>query len=113
MSVVTELSNFANITLSSLYHDITKDRLYCHRVDSFERRVIVTTMQQVRELDACFAGPCSLFFQVLENLVTIMAPILPHTAEEIHQIWHEGNSTKLSVFTRPWRTLVRLHIHIA
>ncbi len=46
-TVVIELSNFANITLSSLYHDITKDRLYCHPADSLERRVIVATMQHV------------------------------------------------------------------
>ncbi|KAI0826153.1 isoleucyl-tRNA synthetase [Irpex lacteus] len=86
--VVIELSNFANITLSSLYHDITKDRLYCHPADSIERRVIVTTMQHV-----------------LENLTTIMAPILPHTAEEIHQTWYEENASVPSVFAQPWKTL--------
>ncbi|KAI0088191.1 isoleucyl-tRNA synthetase [Irpex rosettiformis] len=83
--VVIELSNFANITLSSLYHDITKDRLYCHPANSPERRAIVTTMQHI-----------------LENLTTIMAPILPHTAEEIHQTWY-GDSSVSSVFTQPWR----------
>ncbi|KAI0701964.1 tRNA synthetases class I-domain-containing protein [Cytidiella melzeri] len=86
--VVTELSNFANVTLSSLYHDITKDRLYCQPADSFERRVIVTTMQHV-----------------LDSLVTIMAPILPHTAEEIHQTWYEEGASVPSVFTQPWKTL--------
>ncbi|KAI0340362.1 isoleucyl-tRNA synthetase [Trametopsis cervina] len=86
--VVTELSNFANITLSSLYHDITKDRLYCHAEGSFERRVIVSTMEQV-----------------LGVMTTIMAPIMPHTAEEIHQTWHEPNTPVQSVFTNPWKSL--------
>lgn len=47
LTVVSALSNFANITLSSLYFDITKDQLYCHAENSHERRAIVTTMQQV------------------------------------------------------------------
>jgi isoleucyl-tRNA synthetase len=88
-SVVTELCNFTSATLSSLYHDMNKDRLYCHSVDSLERQIVLTTMQQV-----------------LEHLLTIMAPILPHTAEEIHQTWYEKGSTVPSVFTQTWRTMV-------
>lgn len=46
--VVTTLTNFANITLSSLYFDITKDCLYADRKDSLQRRAIVTVLEQVR-----------------------------------------------------------------
>lgn len=45
--VVTALSNFANITLSSLYFDTTKDSLYCDAKDSMRRRGIVTVMDKV------------------------------------------------------------------
>ena len=41
------LTNFANITLSSLYFDITKDILYAGDVQSIERRVVVDTLKRV------------------------------------------------------------------
>ena len=41
------LTNFANITLSSLYFDITKDVLYASDVHSMERRVVVDTLRRV------------------------------------------------------------------
>lgn len=41
------LTNFANITLSSLYLDITKDVLYANDVHSIERRVVVDTLKRV------------------------------------------------------------------
>jgi isoleucyl-tRNA synthetase len=47
-TVIASLSNFANITLSSLYFDISKDGLYANTVDSLERRAVVTVLEQVR-----------------------------------------------------------------
>jgi isoleucyl-tRNA synthetase len=44
MSAVTHL---ANVTLSSLYFDITKDALYANAADDLERRTIVTVLHQV------------------------------------------------------------------
>jgi len=44
------LTNYANITLSSLYFDITKDCLYADRISSFERRSVVTVLEQVRTI---------------------------------------------------------------
>lgn len=41
------LTNFANILLSSLYFDITKDVLYANDVSSIERRVVVDTLKRV------------------------------------------------------------------
>jgi len=41
------LTNFANISLSSLYFDITKDILYANDVHSIERRVVVDTLKRV------------------------------------------------------------------
>jgi len=48
--VMNSLSNFANITLSSLYFDITKDCLYANGMQSTERRAIVTTLARVSDL---------------------------------------------------------------
>jgi len=48
--VMNSLSNFANITLSSLYFDITKDCLYANDVQSVERRAVVTTLTRVSDL---------------------------------------------------------------
>jgi len=47
---MNSLSNFANITLSSLYFDITKDCLYANDVQSVERRAVVTTLTRVSDL---------------------------------------------------------------
>ncbi|KAJ7839606.1 tRNA synthetases class I-domain-containing protein [Mycena olivaceomarginata] len=72
------LSNFANITLSSFYFDISKDGL-------FERRATVTVLEQV-----------------LTTMNSIMAPLVPHLAEEIHEAFNE---TESSIFTIQWKPL--------
>lgn len=55
------LTNFANITLSSLYFDITKDVLYANDVHSIERRVVVDTLKRVsvdhdQDPERCFTS---------------------------------------------------------
>lgn len=58
--VMVALTNFANITLSSLYFDITKDVLYANDDHSIERRVAVDTLKRVsvdyRYLGGCFTS---------------------------------------------------------
>ncbi|KAG2003298.1 isoleucyl-tRNA synthetase [Coprinopsis cinerea AmutBmut pab1-1] len=83
--VVNALTNFSNITLSSLYFDITKDCLYANKVDSVERRAVVTLLNHI-----------------LHSLSKIMAPVLPHLAEEIHATWKNDGK---SVFMTPWTPL--------
>ncbi|KAJ7484744.1 tRNA synthetases class I-domain-containing protein [Mycena latifolia] len=83
--VVAALSNFANGTLSALYFDISKDGLYANALDSVERRAVVTVLEQV-----------------LTTMNFIMAPIVPHLAEEINEAFNE---TETSVFMTPWTTL--------
>lgn len=46
--VISTLAAFTNITLSSLYFDITKDNLYANSLSSPERRSTVTVLQHVR-----------------------------------------------------------------
>jgi len=90
--VISTLSNFTNITLSSLYFDITKDNLYANSLSSMERRSTVTVLSHV-----------------LNALVHIIAPVLPHLAEEIHSTLDGKSSVEMpegsSVFSKPWTPL--------
>ncbi|KAA1476621.1 isoleucyl-tRNA synthetase [Dentipellis sp. KUC8613] len=89
--VINSLTNFANITLSSLYFDITKDTLYADSLTSFERRSVVTALEQV-----------------LATITHVMAPVLPHLAEEIHHTAVNGGDDKASgtsVFMKTWKPL--------
>ncbi len=67
--VVTHaLTDFCAVELSSFYLDVRKDRLYCERRDSVERRATQTA-----------------FAAVLDVLVRLMAPVLSFTADELWQ----------------------------
>ncbi|KAF8500223.1 tRNA synthetases class I-domain-containing protein [Russula emetica] len=87
--VISTLANFTNITLSSLYFDITKDNLYANSLSSPERRSTVTVLQHVAD-----------------TMIYIIAPVLPHLVEEIYSALHGQSSSEishgLSVFSRPW-----------
>ena len=61
----TLLYDFCNDTLSAVYLDAVKDRLYCDRADAPRRRLTQATIHQI-------AG----------TLITLLAPILPHTGDE-------------------------------
>ncbi len=84
------LINFANITLSSLYFDITKDCLYANDTHSAERRAVIT-----------------VFEHILSTITSVMAPVLPHLAEEIHDHWKSDGK---SVFMSRWTPLVSIII---
>ena len=59
------LNNFCAVDLSSLYLDVRKDRLYCEKATSPERRATQTAMHAV-----------------CDTLLRLMAPVLSFTAEE-------------------------------
>ena len=84
---MNELSYFANITLSSFYFDVNKDCLYADRHDGIERRRVLTVLDQT-----------------LSTMTKVLAPVLPHLAEEIHATLHGADSP--SVFASPWVPLV-------
>jgi len=80
------LHNFCNADLSALFFDIRKDRLYCDRPDSFERRATRTVMARV-----------------FECLVTWLAPVLSFTCEEAWKyrpkgIFEDAKSIHLKTF---------------
>ena len=65
------LFNFCGTTISSLYMDILKDRLYCSAPDGPERRAAQTVM-----------------YRILDGLLRLMAPVLCFTAAEAWEHLH-------------------------
>jgi len=73
------LQNFAAVDLSSFYLDIVKDRLYTAGKKSLSRRACQTVL-----------------FEILHTLVRILAPVMPHQAEDIWQNMPESHRRGLS-----------------
>lgn len=84
-SLYHEIHNFCAIDLSSFYLDIIKDRLYTAFADSDERRAAQTVL-----------------YQILNDLVKLIAPVLSFTSEEIWQYLREIEKGEESVFLAPW-----------
>ncbi|MEO5717624.1 MAG: isoleucine--tRNA ligase [Chthoniobacterales bacterium] len=78
------LNQFCAVDLSSLYVDITKDRMYCDAPDSLRRRATQTAMQQI-----------------FEALCKLLAPILVFTAEEAWGYVAPNDSVHLRLFPEP------------
>jgi isoleucyl-tRNA synthetase len=77
------LNQFCAVDLSSLYIDITKDRMYCDAADSPRRRATQTVMHEI------FGALCRL-----------LAPVLAFTAEESWRHSALGGSVHLQEFPR-------------
>lgn len=82
--------DFCTSDLSSLYLDIVKDRLYSDDLNSNRRKTTVAVLDQI-----------------LRTIVSILAPIMPHMAEEVHQ-FHQGKQEVAeteSVFRNGWQSV--------
>src|SRR5256714_930881 len=75
------LNQFCAVDLSSLYIDITKDRMYCDAADSVQRRATQMVMREI------FGALCRL-----------LAPVLVFTAEESWRHSALGGSVHLQKF---------------
>ena len=80
--VVKHLNHFINVDLSSIYFDIRKDALYTDRVDSPKR---VSTLVA--------------FEEVLQTLVSILAPIVPIITQEV---WNNMPSSMKDAIDSPF-----------
>ncbi|MBW4508114.1 MAG: isoleucine--tRNA ligase [Scytonematopsis contorta HA4267-MV1] len=78
------VQNFCVVDLSNFYLDVAKDRLYISAAKSFRRRSCQTVLSIA-----------------LENLAQSIAPVLPHTAEDIWQFIPYKTPYK-SVFEAGW-----------
>lgn len=111
-SVLNALTNFANVTLSSLYFDITKDCLYANAIDSLERRAVITVLEHVNSISIYSILLLLKISKVLSTMTSVLAPVLPHLAEEIHQALHGDGEIEYdggSFFNTIWKPLVVLH----
>ncbi|MFW6280695.1 MAG: isoleucine--tRNA ligase [Halanaerobium sp.] len=88
--VYHDVHNFCTVEMSSLYMDITKDRLYTDGTDSLSRRSAQSTL-----------------YDIMMALVIMLAPILPHTSEEVWQFLPDKVKTEESVFLTDWPKTVK------
>lgn len=79
------IHNFCAVDLSSIYLDILKDRLYTSVPGSVERRAAQTAM-----------------YEILTTLVTMLAPVLTFTAEEVWQYMPKKKDMPESVQLAVW-----------
>jgi isoleucyl-tRNA synthetase len=77
------LNQFCAVDLSSLYIDITKDRMYCDAPDSSRRRATQSAMHEI------FSALCQL-----------LAPVIAFTAEEAWRHSSAGSSVHLEEFPK-------------
>lgn len=72
--------NYLTVDLSSVYLDLTKDILYCESASSKRRLQVQTVLATV-----------------IDRLLPLIAPVLPHTAEEIYDFlpWKSKESVHL------------------
>ena len=79
--VYQAVNQFCTVELSSIYVDVTKDRLYCDPENAPRRRATQAVMAKV-----------------FEDLVRLLAPILAFTAEEAWGHFRPGTSVHLEHF---------------
>jgi len=79
--VYQRLNQFCTVDLSSLYIDITKDRMYCDASDSPRRRATQAAMSEI-----------------LDTLCRLLAPILSFTTEEAWRFLRQNGSIHLQQF---------------
>ena len=80
------VNQFCAVDLSSLYIDITKDRMYCDAPFSHRRRATQTVL-----------------YNTFDTLVRLIAPILVFTAEEAWGLFGKSISVHLEKFPKPDR----------
>ncbi len=68
------LHHFCTTTMSSLYLDMTKDRLYCDKKDGLLRRSTQTAL-----------------YQIVDNLIKLIAPILVFSSEDAYSYFNNPN----------------------
>lgn len=79
------IHNFCTVDLSSIYLDVTKDRVYTEKAGSLARRSAQTAM-----------------YIILDTLVKITAPVLSFTAEEVWQFMPDVAGKEESVLLTDW-----------
>lgn len=80
-----DIHNFCVLNMSSFYLDVLKDELYCSHPNDPARRAAQATL-----------------YKILKALLVLIAPILPHTAEEAWQFTPKLENEPWSVHLLDW-----------
>ena len=83
-SAMQAIINFLTVDMSATYLDLTKDILYCEAADSTRRLQVQTVL-----------------YRVITQLLPLIAPILPHTAEEIYDFFPAKDKESVHLLTTP------------
>ncbi len=83
--VYQRIYQFCSVTLSSLYLDVLKDRLYAEAPDGPERRAAQFVLARLHD-----------------GLTRLLAPIIPHTAEELWDLVPASAGKASSVHLAEW-----------
>jgi len=82
------IDNFCGVTLSRIYHDILKDRLYTYATDSFERRSSQTAIDIINDILIKVAAPVLTFTS--DEAFSFKAFGAEYAADSVHlQAWPE------------------------
>ena len=84
---------FCTVDLSSIYFDIIKDKLYCNTSNDPERKAAQTVL-----------------YQLINDLVVILAPVLAFTSEEIWSYIRKENDP-VSVQLLNWPQIKTVHVN--
>ena len=79
------IHNFCTVEMSAFYSDIIKDRLYASKADAKKRRSAQTAM-----------------YEIMQDLVTMLTPILSFTMEEVYQFMTKPADAPESVQMLSW-----------
>lgn len=77
-------NNFVSTTISSFYFDFTKDILYIEKADSLKRRSVQTVI-----------------YNILNAEVRLLAPLLPHTSEEVYNYMAGEKASSVHLLDMP------------
>ena len=83
--VYQRIYQFCSVTLSSLYLDVLKDRLYAEAPDGPDRRAARFVLARLHD-----------------HLTRLLAPIIPHSAEELWDFVPESPDKTASVHLAEW-----------
>jgi isoleucyl-tRNA synthetase len=83
--VFHQVQNYCAVDLGGFYLDVIKDRLYCSRADSAERRSAQSSL-----------------YQIADHLARLLAPILVHVSEEVWQALPGAQAKHESVHLAPF-----------
>ena len=80
-TIIHDIHDFCAVTLSAMYLDMVKDRLYCGETNSHERRSTQTAL-----------------YHLMDTLVKLIAPILVFTAEDAYTYFNNSQKKKAFIW---------------